>query len=531
MTHPSSSSGTANGTDRRVQEPPHTFAGILRQIGPGLIIAGAIVGSGELIATTLTGAQAGFWLLWLIICGCVIKVFVQVELGRYAIINGQTTLKGLVQVPGPRFRIALAPSTGRRLAGNWLLLYWILMFTAGVGQLGGIVGGVGQAMAISAPITDSGRRYNAAVEARTKRIIARHAAEALGNNPAAGQTGVAERASQQTALASLRSAAYDHKIWAAILAVVTSLLLIVGRYGFIQAVATVMVTAFTAVTLINLGALQMQPPYAVDWSEIVRGLSLRITPAREALGGSPLVTALATFGIIGVGASELVAYPYWCLEKGYAVHTGTRDGSAAWARRAAGWMRVMRWDAWCSMVIYTFATVAFYILGAAILGRIRLLPEGAEMIRTLAVMYEPVFGRWAQVLFLFGSFAVLYSTFFLANAANSRLLADALGVLGVASVEQGRYRARVRFFGGLLPLLSLVVYILFPKPTRLVLASGVMQAIMLPMLAGAALYFRFRMCDTRLRPGILWDVGLCTSSLGMLVAGGWLAASKLLSFF
>ncbi len=531
MTHPPSSSDTASGTGRRIQEPPRTFLGTLRQIGPGLIIAGAIVGSGELIATTLTGAQAGFWLLWLIICGCVIKVFVQVELGRYAIINGQTTLKALLQVPGPRLRISLVRSAGRTLAGNWLLLYWILMFTAGVGQLGGIVGGVGQAMAISAPITESGRRYNAAVEVRTKSIIARHARQALQGSPPAGQAGAGRQASQPDDLAVLRTAAHDHKIWAAILAVVTSMLLMVGRYGFIQAVATVMVTAFTAVTLINLAALQTHAAYAVDWSEIVRGLSLRITPASEAIGGSPLVTALATFGIIGVGASELVAYPYWCLEKGYAVHTGTPDGSAAWARRAAGWMRVMRCDAWCSMVIYTFATVAFYILGAAILGRIRLLPEGAEMIRTLAVMYEPVFGRWAQVLFLFGAFAVLYSTFFLANAANSRLLADALGVVGVASVEEDRYRARVRLFGGLLPLLSLVVYVLFPRPTRLVLASGVMQAIMLPMLAGAALYFRFRMCDSRLRPGILWDVGLCTSSLGMLLAGGWLAASKLLSLF
>ncbi len=36
--------------------PPTTLPGILRQLGPGLIIAGAIVGSGELIATTATGA-------------------------------------------------------------------------------------------------------------------------------------------------------------------------------------------------------------------------------------------------------------------------------------------------------------------------------------------------------------------------------------------------------------------------------------------------------------------------------------------
>lgn len=67
----------------QVREPPKTILGTLKELGPGLIVAGGIVGSGELIATTATGAEAGFWLMWLIIVGCVIKVFVQVEIGRY----------------------------------------------------------------------------------------------------------------------------------------------------------------------------------------------------------------------------------------------------------------------------------------------------------------------------------------------------------------------------------------------------------------------------------------------------------------
>ena len=91
------------------------------------------MGSGELIATTKTGADAGFWLLWLILVGCVIKVFTQVELGRHTIVAGQTTMEALNTVPGPRLRV------------NWILWYWIFMFMASLAQLGGIVGGVGQA--------------------------------------------------------------------------------------------------------------------------------------------------------------------------------------------------------------------------------------------------------------------------------------------------------------------------------------------------------------------------------------------------
>ena len=122
-------------------EPPTDFIGIVKRLGPGLIIAGSIVGSGELIATTKTGAQAGITLLWLVIIGCLIKVFVQIELGRYTINHGETTLAALNRVPGPRLRV------------NWIVWYWLIMVLVGLGQLGGIVGGVGQALALGFPMT------------------------------------------------------------------------------------------------------------------------------------------------------------------------------------------------------------------------------------------------------------------------------------------------------------------------------------------------------------------------------------------
>ena len=125
------------GTDlSQTVEPPSSPLRIIRCIGPGLIVAGSIVGSGELIATTKTGAEAGFSLLWLIILGCVVKVFAQIEFGRYAIISGKPTLRALDEVPGPRIK-------GR---GNWLVWYWLVMWLASISQLGGIVGGVGQAL-------------------------------------------------------------------------------------------------------------------------------------------------------------------------------------------------------------------------------------------------------------------------------------------------------------------------------------------------------------------------------------------------
>ncbi len=608
MNDPPSETGRSGAGPSAIQDPPRTWLGVLRRMGPGMIIAGSIVGSGELIATTKTGAEAGFWLLWLIVIGCMIKVFIQVEFGRFSIINGVSTMSGLNQVAGPVLEIAAGRRPqARHFRGNWIVWYWFLVWLASVGQLGGIVGGVGQAMAISLPLTTAGREFNAYVDHAMKLKVARAELDptrlrAGDSQPDLGRAQVlsatiaeleaqlaaydqprirrygeqhlaklaaqydpdrqnnrmdralldalgAERFAalcaggqlvrhgryQQAVLAGELGQAYwmgqlggkppapwDDRIWAAIIAVVTSGLLIAGRYGLIQNVATVLVCGFTATTVINLLLLQMNPAWAVTAGDVVQGLSFRLPPDSP----TALATAMATFGIIGVGATEIVFYPYWCLEKGYARFTGPRDDSPAWAQRARGWMRVLSWDAWCSMVLYTFATIAFYLLGAATLGRSGLNPASSDMIRTLQVMYEPVFGESAWIVFLVGAFAVLYSTFFVANASHARVFSDTIAVLGLVSKTETAQRRRVVWFSGLFPLLCLVMYVFFPQPTRLVLISGVMQAFMLPMLAVAGLYFRYRCSDPRLEPGKAWDVCLWLSAAGMSVAGIWALLSQ-----
>jgi Mn2+/Fe2+ NRAMP family transporter len=180
------------------------------------------------------------------------------------------------------------------------------------------------------------------------------------------------------------------------------------------------------------------------------------------------------------------------------------------------------------MLVYTLATLAFYLLGAATLGRIGLNPGGFDLVRTLTVMYEPVFGRWAPLLFLIGAFAVLYSTYFVANAGNARILSDTFRVLNFVSPKPEDHRTRTRWISGFLPFLCLAIYLAMPKePERLVLLSGTMQALMLPMLSAAALYFRYRRGDERVQPGILWDVFLWISALGMLATAASLIYTKL----
>ena len=466
---PQQSATQASLRARDAVEPPRDALGILKRLGPGLIIAASIVGSGELIATTKTGAQAGIALLWLIIIGCVIKVFAQVEFGRYAISEGETTLAALDRVPGPRYR------------AGWLVWCWLAMAFCTIGQLGGIVGGVGQSLAITFPLSGD---YLAAISL-----------------PAG----------------SAEPHTLDDKYWAAAIAFPTAALLFFGRYGLIQSVSTVLVVAFTFITIGNVISLQMTDQWHIPLADFVRGLSFKL-PETE----SGMSTALKAFGIIGVGATELVAYPYWCLEKGYARFTGPRTADAGWADRARGWIRVMKFDAFLSMFIYTIATLAFFLMGVAVLHSSGLDPAGMRMVSTLAEAYVPVFGEHAKWLFLLGAFAVLFSTYLVANAANARMFSDGVRIIGVIGRnDQRTYDRAVRIMSVILPLLCLAIYVLVPKPVMLVLIAGFAQATMLPLLGFAAVYLRFTRTDRRLHPGRLWDALLILSFLGLIVTGAW----------
>jgi Mn2+/Fe2+ NRAMP family transporter len=490
-----------------IESPPRSILATLTRLGPGMIIAGSVVGSGELILATKAGAEAGFWLLWLIIIGCVIKVSTQIEFARHTITWGQTPLHALNNVPGPRLRV------------NWLLWYWTFMTVLVVFQQGGILGGVGQTLAISRPLTAHGAEYNGLQDELVKtRIELKVIQTQAADDPRAEQ--MQQRIAQLTdQIAGLRKPR-DAYLWAAVLAATTSLLLYVGRYQLIQIVATTLVATFTLVTIITLVALQTRSGWAVGGDELVRGLSFRLPPSSEA-GGFPMRTALGAFGIIGIGAAELIMYPYWCLEKGYARFSGPRDGTAGWLDRARGWIGVLNIDAWMSMVIYTFATVAFYLLGAAVLGRIGLNPEGGDMVQTLAAMYIPVFGPAAYVIFLSGAFAVLYSTLFVAAAGNARMVADALGLYGLTDgSESGRARW-TRRISVVWPFLALVLYVFVRAPDLMIVACGIAQSIMLPLLGAAALYFRYRRTDSRLKPGRLWDLMLWTAFAAFLIVGAW----------
>lgn len=436
--------------------PPTTFGGMLRQVGPGLIISAMIVGSGELIVTPKLGAEAGFRLLWFIVLGCLLKVFVQIELGRDAILRGRTSLAALNTLPGPRLIV------------TWVLWLWLAMYLSLVFQVAGMVGGVARVFALG------------------------------------GLT-------------------LPVNVTAALVGGSCALLLVIGRYRLVERLSTAFVAVFTVTTLAAVAVLQ-KTDYAVTGAQLASGFSFHL-PDR-------LVTAFAAFGIIGVGASELMYYPYWCLEKGYARNLGADDGTAAWRERAQGWLRVMRVDAWISFGLYTSCTLAFYVLGAAVLHAKGLIVENARMIETLSMMYREVFGEWTFWLFLLGAFAVLYSTIFGATASNARMGIDALALWRVKTFRDEAEHARwVKYGCVALPVAFTAVFAFFGSPISLVFIGAVGQGLMLPFIAGAVLYLHFTSPHRELRAGKLSLVCLVVAALLMTVLGAYQVVTEVNRMF
>lgn len=425
-----------------VAEPPQSLWAALRRIGPGMVLAASIVGSGELIATTTLGAQVGYAALWIIVLSCLIKPVVQAEMGRYIIASGETGLAGFNHVPGPRFKV------------NWVVWLWAAMVLVTMMQVGAMFGGVSQVMNLLIP-------------------------------------------------------AVSIKIWVLVFAGITLALLLGGGYDRVEKFAMLKVGLFTMLTLMSAVLLIRMPQY-FSWSALVQGF-------RPTMPGAGFSTAVAVFGITGVGASELFMYPYWCVEKGYARYTGVRDDSPAWQGRARGWIRVMHLDIMASMVIYTVATLAFYLLGAGVLHGMGLVPSSNDMIPVLSKIYTETLGEWALWLFYLGAVVTLYGTIFASIAAQSRMYADMVRLMGGFAGED--YAARVRYrnlFIWILTALPVCLFLFFRAPVWMVKVGGIGQAAMLPIIGAGTLYLRYRRLPRTIAPGLVTTIGLWVAT-GLIV--------------
>jgi manganese transport protein len=406
-------------SEQTIKEPPRSFMASLKFLGPGFILSASIVGSGELIATTVLGASAGFAALWIIIISCLAKVAVQLEFGRHAILTGETAGQSFNKLPGLRIGKA-----------KWLVWMLLSLQALKVVQIGGIIGSASVVMHLLFP---------------TVNIV----------------------------------------VWVLIIATFAAALIYNGKYAMIEKVSLLMILLFTVLTMASLFSIQFTE-FAFSFSDILNGQRFKLSP--EQIG-----IALGAFGITGVASDEIIAYNYWCIEKGYASYAGPPTHTPEWKNRAQGWINVMYIDAVVAMVIYTLVTVTFYLLGAAILYGRETVPQGNQVIETLALIYTQSLGSGIKTIYLVGAFFVLFSSVYATLAYWTRVFTDLSGQIGWLDFSDYMKRKKViSLLGIIFPFVWASMFLFIQLPVLMVLSGGIVGSVMLILVIYAAWNFKYR---------------------------------------
>jgi manganese transport protein len=104
----------------------------------------------------------------------------------------------------------------------------------------------------------------------------------------------------------------------------------------------------------------------------------------------------------------------------------------------------------------------------------------------------------------------LYGTIFASTAAHSRLCADVVRMTGGYPREDGGSRLKWRNrFVVILAGIPAILYWFFESPVQMVVAGGVAQALLLPLIGAAAVFLRHRHLPAEIRPStgttiLLW---------------------------
>ncbi len=117
--------------DNSLPSPPRTLGAKLKRIGPGILLAAAAIGSGELILTPRAGALYGLSVGWVIVVSIVYKLVLTLGLARYTIATGEDIFEGYSHLPGPR---------------NWFVWILGLVFALGAAGYSGIALACGSAL-------------------------------------------------------------------------------------------------------------------------------------------------------------------------------------------------------------------------------------------------------------------------------------------------------------------------------------------------------------------------------------------------
>src|SRR5829696_5701588 len=107
-----------------------SFRGRVRALGPGLVLAAAGIGAGDVVVASVTGIKFGTTLLWAVACTAALKFVLTEALARWQLATGETIARAWV---------TRLPRWVSVLFGAYLL-FWTFMVGASLSSACGLAG-------------------------------------------------------------------------------------------------------------------------------------------------------------------------------------------------------------------------------------------------------------------------------------------------------------------------------------------------------------------------------------------------------
>lgn len=93
-------SHTADPTASPHAQPPQSWSGRIRMIGPGIVLAMASVGAGDMVTTLNSSSQFGLGLIWVFVVGLILKFGLTEAIARLQLTGNRTFLSHLTDIGG-----------------------------------------------------------------------------------------------------------------------------------------------------------------------------------------------------------------------------------------------------------------------------------------------------------------------------------------------------------------------------------------------------------------------------------------------
>jgi Mn2+/Fe2+ NRAMP family transporter len=422
-----------NNSDTEIKTPPVGLA-ILAMVGPSFVWAAEYIGSGEVILATRTGAILGSAILWAIIVGIFLKIWIGMSGARYTVCTGEGMIDMFDRIPGPR---------------HWAV--WIVL----------VVQSVSATFSIGALATSSGIFVSSLFP----------------------QTILPER------IANIFPALCGWLVTFFALGVVWS-----GKFDILKKVMSfcvliivlgvIYVTLHVFPTLSEfLRGLSFRLPQVPQWALAIEGV--KANPWKEIL---PLI------GWSAGGFASQVWYTYWVIGAGYGATAGRACGKAAdvsmlqrmtrqTAEKIKGWCRVLYADSTTAMLIGIIVTCSFLIAGAGVLRPEQIAPKGEQVAFELSKIFSSRWGSVGGFLFILAGAAALISTQVGQLAGWPRLLADSCRICIPGFNKKLAWKTQFRLFLLFFVCANMVIVFCFKKqPVVLVQFSAILDGLLLTPL-------------------------------------------------